>query len=269
MSLQESASTYKHLQLVFEENGALLWLILNRPSAHNAINKEIRDELHNVIDKLMVDKSVRAVILAGEGKNFSVGLDLRALLAEPEYFRDIESQELFSTFTWKMRQIPQPIIAALQGNVMGFGFAMALASDLRICTPNTKMASAAIKLGLTSCDMGISWFLPRLVGAGISSELLLTGGIIDAERALRYGLVNDVVDSAKLHERARGFAKQMLEASPKGLRLTKQQLNASLESHLRSVLTSEDSIQIHLGNDKESQAFGDNHIRKITRGAKL
>lgn len=271
MSLQSVAASYKNISLSFSESNQLLHIALNRSVQHNAIDKEIRTELHDVIDRLAKDKSVRVVILSGNGKNFSVGLDLKAFGEDPTYWRDIESQELFSSFTYKMRQIPQPIIAALHGNVMGFGFAMALASDIRFCTPETKLASAAIKLGLTSCDMGISWFLPRLVGTGVSAELLLTGNAINASRALQYGLVNDVLPTIDdVLNRAKALAKTMLLASPKGLRLTKMQLNASLESPLRSVLTSEDSIQIHLGNDEESRKVAEAHIRRVTGGgAKL
>jgi enoyl-CoA hydratase/carnithine racemase len=130
----------------------------------------------------------------------------------------------------KMRRCPQPIISLIQGPACGSGFAFALASDVRIAADNARMNAAFIKLGLSACDMGTSYFLPRLVGTSVASELMLTGKFIDAERSLRTNLVSEVVPEAELLATAKAYAREMLLASPMGLRLTKEGLNVAIDA---------------------------------------
>ena len=118
----------------------------------------------------------------------------------------------------------------IQGAACGGGFAFALASDVRIAADNARMNAAFIKLGLSACDMGTSYFLPRLVGTSIASELMLTGKFIDADRCLRTNLVSDVVLAAELLAKAKDYAQEMLLASPMGLRLTKEGLNVAIDA---------------------------------------
>jgi len=144
-----------------------------------------------------------------------------------------------------MRRAPQPIIACVQGAACGGGFALALASDVRIAGESARMNAAFIRIGLSACDVGVSYFLPRLVGASVASELLLTGRFIHAERARSLGLVSTVVPDAELEAEARKLAEEMLSTSPLGLRLTKECLNASLDAaSLEQVVAMEDRNQI-------------------------
>jgi enoyl-CoA hydratase len=145
----------------------------------------------------------------------------------------------------RMRRAPQPVISLVQGAASGGGFALALASDVRIAGESARMNAAFIRLGLSACDIGVSYFLPRLVGVSIASELLLTGAFIDARRALSVNLVSDVVPDDKLVERARPLVEAMLEASPLGLRLTKECLTMSVDAgSLDAAIAMEDRNQI-------------------------
>ena len=129
-----------------------------------------------------------------------------------------------------MRRCPQPIVALLHGPACGGGFAFALASDIRIAGESTRMNAAFIRIGLSACDMGTSYFLPRLVGTSVASELMLTGRFINAPRALATGLVSEVVADDQLEETAQSYLDEMLSTSPMGLRLTKEGLNMSIDA---------------------------------------
>ena len=144
-----------------------------------------------------------------------------------------------------MRRAPQPIIACVQGAACGGGFALALGADVRLAGESARMNAAFIRIGLSACDVGVSYFLPRMVGASVAAELLLTGNFIDAARAERLGLVSRVVPDAELAAAAQALADDMLRNSPLGLRLTKECLNASLDAgSLEQVIAMEDRNQI-------------------------
>jgi enoyl-CoA hydratase len=136
-------------------------------------------------------------------------------------------QRSWSDIVLRMRRCPQPIVSLLHGPASGLGFALALASDIRIAGESTRMNAAFIRIGLSGGDCGSSYHLPRLVGGGIASELLLTGRFIDAERALRIGLVSEVVPDGELEKAGKAVVADILRNAPLGVRLTKDMLNAS------------------------------------------
>src|SRR5262249_4779090 len=178
---------------------------------------------------------------------FCAGLDLKDTsaddLAGPA--SGLRVQRRVSEIVLRMRRAPQPIIALVNGPASGGGFALALASDIRIAASSARMNSAAIRIGLSGCDVGISYFLPRLVGSAIASELLLTGRFIDAERALAVGLVSRVVADDELAAAGREMAGEILRNAPLGVRLTKECLNASIDAgSLEAVIALEDRQQI-------------------------
>jgi enoyl-CoA hydratase/carnithine racemase len=129
-----------------------------------------------------------------------------------------------------MRRCPQPIVSLVHGAACGGGLAFVLASDIRIAATTARMNAAFIRIGLSACDMGVSYFLPRLVGTSLASELMLTGRFIDAERALARGLVSEVVPEDRLAEAARPYLDAMLATSPTGLRLTKEGLDLAIDA---------------------------------------
>src|SRR5882724_12714842 len=187
---------------------------------------------------------------AEPGGAFCAGLDLKAHAAEQGGGRasvpdGLRAQRTISEIVMLMRRAPQPIIAAVNGAAAGGGFAMALAADVRIAGESARMNAAFIRIGLSACDVGVSYFLPRLVGASVASELLLTGDFIDAARAERVGLVSRVVPDAELESAARAMAADMLRNSPIGLRLTKECLKLSIDApSLEAAVAMEDRNQI-------------------------
>jgi enoyl-CoA hydratase/carnithine racemase len=179
---------------------------------------------------LLFDESVRVVVLTGAGRAFCAGLDIKDF--DRKSGDDVETILLFqrrlAEIILAMRRCPQPIVALINGAASGGGFALALASDIRIAAPAVRMNAAFIKVGLSACDVGVSYLLPRLVGSSIASELMLTGRFIDAERALRIGLISEIVAKEELQAAGARLANELLEAAPLGLRLTKEGISAAL-----------------------------------------
>ena len=182
-----------------EARGPIEILTLNRPDALNALNPEMVEALNAYLAELHQRPEVRVVILRAEGRAFCAGLDIKAARArraganETRWEGPFGTQSAIGNIYRKMRSIPQPIIALGHGAACGGGFSLLLASDVRYGAPSLRMNAAYIKIGLTGCDMGSSYFLPRLVGASLASELILTGRFIHADRALALGLLSDVV----------------------------------------------------------------------------
>ncbi|HWX96117.1 MAG TPA: enoyl-CoA hydratase-related protein [Solirubrobacteraceae bacterium] len=210
-------------------------LTLNRPEQLNAMTEELCEALHLELRRIAVDRSCRAVILTGAGRGFCAGLDLHGYGAAPgndgsDEARDrLGNQQHMSTLILQLRALPQPVIAAVNGPAAGFGLALALGSDIRYASREAVFRVAFMNIGVSNCDMGTSWLLPRLIGASRSHELMLTGRRMDAEEALRAGLVADVLDGAELLDRALDAALQIASLAPWGVRLTKRGMWAALE----------------------------------------
>lgn len=241
---------YKTLKI--DHESGVDWLTLNRPDHMNTLDPVMKDELWHYFDHLYTDRSVRVVVLRGAGRMFCAGLDLNQTSVSDRKPGErispddgMVSQRKVSEIVIRMRRCPQPIIALVHGAAAGGGFAMALASDIRIAAEGTRMNAAFIKLGLSACDMGVSYFLPRLVGVSVASELMLTGRFIHADRALATGLVSEVVPNDRLEETARGYIADMLRTSPLGLKLTKDCLNHAVDAgSLEAAIAIEDRNQI-------------------------
>jgi len=244
--------------LIVKKDGAADRVTLNRPDALNAMNPELVDELQDYFGKLYTDHSVRVVVLKGAGRAFCAGLDLKdrsnrddsGASGSPQ--AGLVSQRRISEIVMRMRRCPQPIISLVHGPACGGGFALALASDIRIAGASARMNAAFIRIGLSACDIGVSYFLPRLVGVSIASELMMTGRFINAARAERVGLVSEVVPDEKLEEAAQPYIDDMLTTSPLGLRLTKECLNMSVDAgSLEAAIAMEDRNQILCAQTKD------------------
>ena len=210
-------------------------LVLNRPEKLNAITSELCEALHAELQEIGADRSCRAVILTGAGRGFCAGLDLGGYGAAPgndgsDQSRDrLGNQQHMSTLILALRMLPQPVIAAVNGPAAGFGLALALASDIRYASREAVFRAAFINIGVSNCDMGTSWLLPRLIGASRSHELMLTGRRVDANEALQIGLVADIVAGEELEARALQGAQQIAALAPWGVRLTKRGMWTALE----------------------------------------
>ena len=216
-----------------EKRGAVDWLTLNRPESRNAITLEMATELRDYFGALAEDESVRIVVMRGAGKSFCAGLDIKQageLVKNGPFGGGMGFQSYLAEVYIRMRRCPQPIVSLVQGAACGGGFSFVMASDIRIAGESARMNAAYIKLGLSACDMGCSYFLPRLVGTAVASELMLTGRFIEAPRAFATGLVSAVVPDAELEAAAAPYLEEMLAASAMGLRMTKEGLNLSIDA---------------------------------------
>jgi enoyl-CoA hydratase/carnithine racemase len=237
--------------LLCERQGPIEIVTLNRPSALNALSPDLTSALHRYFSELPQRLDVRVVILRGVGQHFCAGADLGSDAfsdrGDGRAQRQMAMQKLYSGVVRAMRACPQPIVALIQGAACGGGFSLALAADVRYATPNARMNAAYIKVGLGGCDMGAGYLLPRLVGLSQASEFLMTGRFIQAERALRMGLVSEIVDEDKLLDTGLALAADMLKTAPMGLRMTKETLNAEIDApSLDAALTLEDRQQVML-----------------------
>lgn len=210
-------------------------LTLNRPGQLNTMTAELCQALHDALGEVSRDRGCRAVILTGAGRGFCAGLDLHGYGQAPgndgsDPSRDrLANQQHMSRLVLGLRRVPQPVIAAVNGPAAGFGLALALGADIRYAAREAVFRVAFINIGVSNCDMGTSWLLPRLVGASRAHELMLTGRRVRAEEALAMGLVADIVDGEALIDRSIEAAEQIAALAPWGVRLTKQGMWAALE----------------------------------------
>ena len=243
--------------LELRQDGDVVWATMNRPDRLNALNRNLVKELREFFVDLYWRRDVRVVVLSGAGPAFCAGLDLKER-GDNADGRSIGSgltrQREISEIVIAMRRCPQPIVACVDGAAAGGGFALALASDVRIATPRTRMNAAFIRIGLSACDIGVSYFLPRMVGSSVAAEYMLTGRFLDAKRAYELGLVSRVVEPEQMAAEAQGFVDDMLHATPLGLRLTKEALNHAIDAQgLEAAIAMEDRNQILASSDGDFQ----------------
>jgi enoyl-CoA hydratase len=226
-------------------------LTLNRPERLNALDHELVRDLHGALDDLKADRSTRAVVLTGAGRGFCSGLDLSGPFQVPgtedqgPVQAGMATQQFIASLVPKMRSLRQPIIAAVNGAAAGGGLALALASDVRLAAPEARFNVAFVRIGLSGCDIGVSWLLPRLIGASRAFELMLTGRIIDAAEADRVGIVSRVVDDRPVLEAALDVADEIVANSPTGVWMTKEVMWSQLEvSSMQAGIDLENRTQI-------------------------
>jgi len=221
--------------LVEELGDGVTQITLNRPDRLNAMNAALIAGLHEALDALVDDRRCRVIVLTGAGRGFCAGLDLSegAAPASAQGLGRVQAgmtvQKSIAGLVPKMRAMPQPIVAAVNGPAAGGGLALALASDVRIAAASARFNVAFVRIGLSGCDIGVSWLLPRLVGASRAFELLLTGRFVDAAEADRIGLVARVVDDGNVVASARETAALIVANSPWGVRMTKEVMWSQLE----------------------------------------
>jgi enoyl-CoA hydratase len=210
-------------------------LRLNRPAKLNAMTVELVDALHTELDRLAEDNHCRVVVLTGAGRGFCAGLDLGGFGEVPgsEGLGPVQStmmmQTRIATLVQKIRRLPQVFVAAVNGAAAGGGLALVAACDVRIASDSAVFAVSFIRVGFSGCDIGTSWMLPRLVGAGRAHELMLTARRFDAQEALNIGLLADAVPGERLFERVDAVIDSMLTTPPMSLALTKRGMWLALE----------------------------------------
>jgi enoyl-CoA hydratase/carnithine racemase len=245
MNTALSPTTFETLQV--ERRGDVDWVTLARPDALNAMSARMITELAEYFSARLEDTATRVIVLRAAGRAFCAGLDLRemsSLIEELDTAARLHFQQRLSRIFVAMRRCPQPIVCLVQGAASGGGFALALASDIRLCTPDARMNAAFIKVGLSGCDVGMSYLLPRALGASVAAEMLMTGAFLDAARAASLGFVSAVVPAAELEDAAGRIVDSLLQAEPLGLALTKQGLQVGIDApSLESAIANEDRQQ--------------------------
>jgi enoyl-CoA hydratase len=207
-------------------------LTLRRPDQLNALTWEMVEELHDVLGEAARDRALRAIVLTGEGRGFCSGIDLSLALeaTDGDPVSVFAQQERIAALTLILRELPQPVIAAVNGPATGGGLALALACDIRLCVPTARFGVAFVRIGASGCDIGLSHLLPRIVGLGLASELMLTGRLVDADEAARIGLVNRVVAADDLLDAAQRLARDIASNSPFGVSMTKRVLHRNVDA---------------------------------------
>ncbi|MGI5200237.1 enoyl-CoA hydratase/isomerase family protein [Spirillospora sp. CA-108201] len=244
-----------------EVRPGVLLIRLNRPEALNAMNAELIQRLREILHEVRDDAGVRAIILTGNGSAFCAGLDLRGYGQAPGN-RAVEGrpqagmrvQKHIADLHEAFRGARAPVIAAINGPAAGGGMSLSLFADIRMMAKDAKLHAAFIKRGLSACDIGASWLLPKIVGFSRASEILLTGRNIDAREAVEIGLVSSVHEPADLLDAAIEKAELIVSNSPMGVWMTKEVLWSNLEiPSFRAGIDLENRTQILCSLTKDHQ----------------
>ena len=233
--------------LLERPHAGVLLVTLNRPKRLNAINDVLRRELAETLAS--VGEDVKAVVLTGGGRGFCSGIDMRDFGpgvpdADAPAIERLRFQESMAALPQAIRDLPQPVIAAVNGPCVGGGFALCLAADIRICSSAAAFGNAAILLGLSGAEMGMSYHLPRIVGTSVAADWMLTGRTVSAAEADRRGLVSELVEPDRLIGRAVELASAIAELSPLGVQLTKRALQANTDAGIDAALELENRNQV-------------------------
>lgn len=236
-------ATYTSIRVEHRANGVAV-VTLNRPDSLNALTTEMVAELRRAFADLDGHAACRVIIIAAEGRAFCAGFDLKATELHTNPVLALAAQELFGGTPGVIRGVRQPVIAAIPGATVGAGFALALAADIRIATPAAKFLNGAIKIGLSAGESGLSYHLPRLIGAGRAFEVMLTGRAIPADEALSIGLISRIVEPDALLSTALQIAESIAANSPYAIEQTKRLMWRNLEAtSLDDALALENHVQ--------------------------
>ncbi len=227
-----------------EIDGTVLKITLNRPDKFNSFNREMALQMQEALDKAENDKIIRAVYITGEGKAFCAGQDLTEATDKNGPGIERIVREHYNPIILKLRSIEKPIVCAVNGVAAGAGANIALACDVVVAGSSVAFIQAFSKIGLIP-DSGGTFFLPRLIGLGKASALMMLGDKISATDAEKMGMIYKVVDDENLQTEAIAIARTLSELPTKGIGLTKRLLNRSLFNTLDKQLEYEKDMQIH------------------------
>jgi len=220
---------------------------LNRPDKLNAIGALTRQQLGEAIKQVERDDAVRVVVLTGSGRAFCSGADVTELFVEgagmrtPEDVGNVLRTEYIPMLT-RLRTMPKPVIAAMNGPAIGIGASYALACDIRIATPEAYLLEAFVNIGLAP-DGGVSWLLPRIAGTGIAYEMFFTGKPLSATDAHRLGLINRLVPADRLEAEVRELAAHLVSQPPQAMAGAKRAVVHALQSSFEEALEFESYLQ--------------------------
>jgi 2-(1,2-epoxy-1,2-dihydrophenyl)acetyl-CoA isomerase len=234
------------MTVTLQRRGAVATIELNRPDAMNAWNRELGEELRTVVERTAADDDVRAVVITGQGRAFSAGADLKdtGFTTTPEGHPDVQQAltERYHPIITGIREMPKPVIAAVNGPAAGIGCSLALACDLVIAAESAYFLLAFVNIGLVP-DGGSSFLIPAKVGFARAAEMALLGERIPAQKALEWGLINRVTPAETLRQEADALADRLAQGPTRSYAGSKRQLNSWLYSRMHEQLELEASIQ--------------------------
>lgn len=233
---------------IFHPEDGLALITLDSPSTSNALTVPVVRKLREAISDLASGGKARVLILTGTGRHFCAGLDLKSLQdtwpENPGPLDYMALQEEFAGLVKVVATAPFPVIAAMQGAVVGAGMGIAAAADIRVADPTVRFLIGSVKLGLSAGECGISYHLPQIVGSGRATEIMLTGRPIGADEALRIGLITGLSAAGEVEEMAFGLGRDLLLNSPYAIKHTKQIVRANVVApSLDAALELENHVQ--------------------------
>lgn len=262
---RKNAIAPKSFLYELDEGTGVATVTLNRPDRLNALTFEVYRELREVFEALDTEPGVRSVMLTGSGRAFCSGGDVEDIIGrlfELDYRGLLEFTRSTGALILSILRCRRPVVGALNGTVAGAGAVIASACDVRIASEEAKIAFLFTKVGLSGADMGASWLLPRIVGLGRATELLMTGDFIDAAEAHRIGLYNRVVSPAMLEEEARDWAEKLARGPSFGLEVTKKLIQREAAMDLESAMNAEVEIQAACMEDPNFREAYDAFVEK-------
>jgi len=229
--------------LLISTAGAVRTLTLNRPEKRNAIDFALLEALLKALAAAATDEKVRVMVLAGAGPSLCAGADIGQMVERSAH----QWERIVDRYLDPVRAIARldkPVVARCHGNVFGGGLGIAMACDFRIAAESARFCAPFVKLGLAGCDMSAGYFLPRLVGMGRATELMMTGRPIDAAEAQAIGLVTRTVPDAHLDEAVSLLAGELAAGPPRTLAYTKRAIRRSVDSDMQTEFDFETFVQV-------------------------
>lgn len=242
-------------ELLAETKEGVLTLTLNRPEVLNALTLGMMKGLLEALKKAEKDRETRCVVLTAAGRAFCAGADLgdlRRRQAEAPFSLGSELRNHFNPLILQIRRMEKPVLGGVNGLAAGAGASLILSADLKVCAENAVFINAFIKVGLVP-DSGQTFYMPRFLGFSLALEHAWTGRPITAQSALQHGWVNRVVAPERLQEETAALARELAQAPPLAVALTKRAINRSLEVGLEAQLEYEAQLQEILGRSKDHQ----------------
>lgn len=234
----DDARAYEHLTI--RTAAAVRTIVLDRPERLNAVNPRLAEELPAALADAAAEDAVRVVVITGAGRGFCAGLDLRdpALLDQSRRVGRLDALGWVGRWVLAVRECEKPVVAAVNGPAAGAGFGLAIAADLRLVSTAATMSAGYVRIGL-SPDAGVSYHLPRLIGLGPATELLLTGRDVSADEAVHLGLATTVIPAERFETDVAAYAERLAAGPPIAQALTKRLLRQSLDAPLMTQLHDE------------------------------
>jgi enoyl-CoA hydratase/carnithine racemase len=245
--MDETRRSMDESPILVEQRDGYRVLTLNRPQRLNAFTEPMHVALREALAAVEADAGCRALLLTGAGRGFCAGQDLNDRLSQGGDTAVLGGtlEAYYNPLVRKLRALPFPIVAAVNGVAAGAGLVFSLASDIRLAAPEARFNMANVRIGFSGCDLGSSYWLPRTVGLGVASELLMTGRFMGAEEAERRAVINRIVPAGELLDSAIATAAEIARNSPFAVRMTKQVLASNVDApSLRAAVELENRTQI-------------------------